>query len=175
MRQRCGDVTRVVHCTGVAPGGDGRRSTSRPMCACGPRPCVGADPPAGGIGEKNPCHAPTPIHCAARGALGGGRSDSDGRKEPNKSGAGRGGAERQAARLLVLSVPSVRCWSTRHHHHHSGPRNLCELEEISWAPAAVPTSIGLRAHRTSSVFSPLYGSTTIGVRTFIIIFLSCRR
>lgn len=64
------------------------RSTSLPMCACGSRPCVGADAPAGGIGEKNPCHAPTPIHCAARGALGGGRSDSDGTKEPNKSGAG---------------------------------------------------------------------------------------
>jgi hypothetical protein len=32
MRQRCGDVTRVVHCTGVAPG-DGSRSTP-PRCPC---------------------------------------------------------------------------------------------------------------------------------------------
>lgn len=170
MRQRCGDVTRVVHCTGVAPGGDGRRSTSRPMCACGPRPCVGADPPAGGIGEKNPCHAPTPIHCAARGALGGGRSDSDGRNQ-TKAERGRetGSASARSAGAACANIRPVRATlvdeassSFRSPEPLRAPGNFM-------APAAVPTSIGLRAHRTS-VFSPLYGRTTIGVRTFFYYF-----
>lgn len=138
MRQRCGDVTRVVHCTGVAPG-DGRRSTP-PRC-----PCVRAA--RGRVSV--PIHLPAgsgkkPMPCAHAHSLRGARRAMwrtvgfrwyEGTKQK------RSGAERQAARLpallvlrALISVPSVRCWSTRHHHHHSGPRNLCELEEISWRP-----------------------------------------
>lgn len=78
----------------------------------------------------------------------------------------RSGAERQAARpvrpVRAMLVDEASSSSFR------SPEPLRARGNFM-APADVPTSIGLRAHRTS-VFSPLYGRTTIGVRTFFYYF-----
>jgi hypothetical protein len=83
------------------------RSTSLPMCACGPRPCVGADPPAGGIGKKT--HAMRPRPFIARRAA---RYVADGRIPMvgrNQTKAERGGAGLRDRQRVCWCYPSRPC------------------------------------------------------------------